>query len=195
MGCNLQKPAPVLFKGEEFYGKRDLESIREYHLFRENIDLSTKEKNRGSTNNFLNPNRNNSKMQNIEINEISYKFVMPIKGTIILTAPSDEICSDGVRIIAQKETSVISSAHGKVIYVGEGIRWYGNLIIVEHKESYITMYSYLRKIYVKIGDEVKQGQVIGSAGKLGIQDKNLQMCFTIRHSGQIVDPLKYISYD
>ncbi len=35
IGCGLQKPAPVLLKGEEFYGKRDLEYTREYHLIRE----------------------------------------------------------------------------------------------------------------------------------------------------------------
>lgn len=35
IGCGLQKPAPVLLKGEEFYGKRELEYAREYHLIRE----------------------------------------------------------------------------------------------------------------------------------------------------------------
>lgn len=40
ISCGLQKPAPVLLKGEEFYGKRDLEYTREYHLIKENVDSS-----------------------------------------------------------------------------------------------------------------------------------------------------------
>lgn len=44
VSCGLQKPAPVLLKGEEFYGKRDLEYTREYHLIREDVDPSIKKK-------------------------------------------------------------------------------------------------------------------------------------------------------
>jgi lipoprotein NlpD len=44
VSCGLQKPAPVLLKGEEFYGKRDLEYTREYHVIREDVDPSIKKK-------------------------------------------------------------------------------------------------------------------------------------------------------
>ncbi|MCM1002312.1 murein hydrolase activator EnvC family protein [Wolbachia pipientis] len=191
VSCGLQKPAPVLLKGEEFYGKRDLEYTREYHLIREDVDPSIKKENRKAVVDKVH--RDNNKAQNVEINGVNCKFVMPVKGTIISTASSDEVCKDGVKIAAQGGTNVVASAPGEVIYVGKGLRWYGNLIIVEHKDNYVTVYSYLKNIYVEIGDKVKQGQVIGSAGKSSTQDKDPQMCFTIRHNGQAVDPLKHMN--
>ncbi|MGL9731447.1 MAG: murein hydrolase activator EnvC family protein [Wolbachia sp.] len=191
ISCGLQKPAPVLLKGEEFYGKRDLEYTKEYHLIREDVDSSVKKENRKAVIDKVY--RENNKAQNVEIDGVNCKFVMPVKGTVISTASSDEVCKDGVKIAAQGGTNVVASAPGKVIYVGKGLRWYGNLIIVEHKDNYVTVYSYLKNIYVEIGDKVKQGQVIGSAGKSSTQDKDPQMCFTIRHNGQAVDPLKHMN--
>ncbi|MGL9681661.1 MAG: murein hydrolase activator EnvC family protein [Wolbachia sp.] len=191
ISCGLQKPAPVLLKGEEFYGKRDLEYAKEYHLIREDVDPSVKKENRKAVIDKVC--RENNKAQNVEIDWVNCKFVMPVKGTVISTASFDEVCNDGVKIAAQGGTNVVASAPGNVIYIGKGLRWYGNLIIVEHKDNYVTVYSYLRNIYVKIGDKVKQGQVIGSAGKSSMQDKDPQVCFTIRHNGQAVDPLKHMN--
>ncbi|MDR2609330.1 MAG: M23 family metallopeptidase, partial [Rickettsiales bacterium] len=169
ISCGLQKPASVLLKGEEFYGKRDLEYTREYHLIREDVDSSVKKENRKAVMDKVY--RDNNKAQNVEIDGVNCEFVMPVKGTVISTASSDEVCKDGVKIAAQGGTNVVASAPGKVIYVGKGLRWYGNLIIVEHKDNYVTVYSYLKNIHVEIGDKVKQGQVIGSAGKSSTQDK------------------------
>ncbi|MCA4775024.1 M23 family metallopeptidase [Wolbachia endosymbiont of Mansonella ozzardi] len=191
VSCGLQKPAPVLLKGEEFYGKRDLEYIREYRLVREDVDPSIRKENRKAVMDKVY--RDNNKARNVEIDMVNCKFVMPIKGTVISTTSSDEVCRDGVKIAAQGGTSVVASAPGKVIYVGKGLRWYGNLIIVEHRDNYVTVYSYLKNIHVEIGDKVKQGQVIGSAGKSSTQDKDPQMCFTIRHNGQAVNLLKHMN--
>ncbi|MGL9717302.1 MAG: murein hydrolase activator EnvC family protein [Wolbachia sp.] len=188
ISCGLQKPAPVLLKGEEFYGKRDLEYTREYHLIREDVDSSMQKESRKVTVSKV----YNDNTQNVEIDKVSCNFVMPVKGT---ATSSDEMCKDGIKIVAHNGTNVVASAPGKVIYVGKGLRWYGNLIIVEHKDNYMTVYSYLKNIHVKIGDKVKQGQVIGSAGKSSTQDKDPQMCFTIRHNGQAVDPLAHMNYD
>ncbi len=189
VSCGLQKPSPVLFKGEEFYGKRDLEYTREYHLIKNDTD-STRKENRKATINRIYRDKNDA--QNVKINESNYKFTMPVKGTTVF---SDKTCKDGVKIVAQSGTNVVASAPGKIIYVGKGLRWYGNLIIMEQKNNYITVYSYLKNIHVKIGDKVKQGQVIGSAGKSSTQDKDPQMCFTIRRNGQAIDPSLHMNCD
>ncbi len=189
VSCGLQKPSPVLFKGEEFYGKRDLEYTREYHLIKNDTD-STRKENRKATINRIYRDKNDA--QNVKINESNYKFTMPVKGTTVF---SDKTCKDGVKIVAQSGTNVVASAPGKIIYVGKGLRWYGNLIIMEHNNNYITVYSYLKNIHVKIGDKVKQGQVIGSAGKSSTQDKDPQMCFTIRRNGQAIDPSLHMNCD
>ncbi|MDD9331212.1 MAG: M23 family metallopeptidase [Wolbachia sp.] len=175
--CGLQKPAPVLLKGEEFYGRRDLEDTQEYNLIRENVDHSMKEENKKITINKIY--RDNYNVKNVEIDKINHsKFIMPIEGAVITKFNSnstDEVCKDGIKIASYNGTKVIASASGKVIYIGKGLRWYGNLVIVEHKDNYITVYSYLKNIHVKIGDKVKQGQVIGSAGKSSTEDKNPQI--------------------
>ncbi len=139
IGCGLQKPAPVLLKGEEFYGKRDLEYTREYHLIRE---PSVQKESRKAIINRIYKDNNNT--QNVGVN---CKFVMPVKGS---ATSSDEMCKDGIKIAAQNGTNVVSSAPGKVIYVGKGLRWYGNLIIVEHKDNYMTVYSYLKTYMLKL---------------------------------------------
>lgn len=190
-GCGLQKPAPVFLKGEEFYGKRDLEYTREYHFIRGDVDMLEKKEDRKFTIRRVYKDESNKKI--VEANKENCKFIMPIKGVVKSTNSSDEMCKDGIKIAAQNGTNVVASASGKVIYVGKGLRWYGNLIIVEHKDNYMTVYSYLKNINVEIGDKVSQGQVIGSAGKSSTQDKNPQMCFTMRHNGQAVDPLPHMS--
>lgn len=181
VNCGLQKPAPALLKGEEFHGRRDLESMQEYHLMKDNII------------------KNKSKKMTIKIHKniqvTNCKFIMPIEGEItekFKSNTTDEICKDGIKIASRNGSDVVASASGKVIYVGQGLRWYGNLVIIEHKDHYTTVYSYLKNIYVAIGDEVQQDQIIGSAGKSSTQDKNLQICFTMRHNGQAVDPLLHM---
>ncbi|MDN5248113.1 MAG: M23 family metallopeptidase [Wolbachia endosymbiont of Tyrophagus putrescentiae] len=183
VGCGLQKPALVLLKGEEFYGRRDLENIQEYRLIKN--DVVVKDKNKKITIKIY------KNTQNSE-----HKFIMPIRGEVVSKFKSktaDEVCKDGIKIISYNGSNVLASAHGKVIYVGKGVRWYGNLIVMEHEDSYITAYSYLKDIDVGIGDEVHQGQVIGSAGKSSTQDRNPQICFTMRNNGKAVDPLLHMN--
>lgn len=182
VSCGLQKPAPILLKGEEFYGRRDLESMQEYHLIKD--DVATKDLKKIIVKIYKNTQILNS------------KFIMPVEGEVIAKFKSsltDETCKDGTKLSSCNGSNVVASASGKVIYVGKGLRGYGNLIIMEHKDNYTTMYSYLKNIHVKIGDEMQQRQVIGSAGKSSTQDRNPQICFTMRHNGQTVDPLLYMN--
>ena len=69
ISCGLQKPAPVLLKGEEFCGKRDLEYTREYHLIREDVDSSIKKENRKAVIDKVY--RDNNKAQNVEIDVVN----------------------------------------------------------------------------------------------------------------------------
>ncbi|WP_253300082.1 murein hydrolase activator EnvC family protein [Wolbachia endosymbiont of Chironomus riparius] len=184
VSCGLQKPSAVLFRGEDFYGNRDLENTREYHLIKDGV----KEKSKKITVKIY---KNTPKTESA-----SHKFLMPIKGKITAKFKSDisdEMCKNGIKISSDNGSDVIASASGKVIYVGKGLRWYGNLIIIEHKNNYVTVYSYLKTIQVEIGDKVRQGQVIGLAGKSSTQDKKPQICFTIRYNGQAVDPTLHMN--
>ena len=80
---------------------------------------------------------------------------------------------------------VRAAKSGRVVYAGDGLKAYGLLLIVKHNEQYLSAYAYNRKILVKEGELVKQGQVIAEMGKKG--DKTL-LHFQIRKNGKPVNP-------
>ncbi|MCB1055032.1 MAG: M23 family metallopeptidase [Acidobacteria bacterium] len=73
----------------------------------------------------------------------------------------------GLDIAAAEGTPIKASASGKVIYSGNGLRGYGNLIIVDHGDDYRTIYAHNRSNRVSVGQQVRQGEVIGYVGRTG----------------------------
>ena len=76
------------------------------------------------------------------------------------------------------------------MYAGNGLLGYGNLIIVNHNEHYLSAYAHNRKILVKEGEGVKAGQVIAELGNTGTDKPKLH--FEIRKNGNPVDPSRYL---
>ncbi len=83
-----------------------------------------------------------------------------------------------------------SSRSGKVVYAGDGLKGYGNLIIVRHSDIYLSAYAHNQSILVKEGAFVKQGQKIALLGDTGTQSPKLH--FEIRKRGKPVNPLKLL---
>jgi lipoprotein NlpD len=77
------------------------------------------------------------------------------------------------------------------VYVGSGIRGYGNLIIIKHDESFLSAYAHTREVAVHEGQEVLRGQVMAQMGVGPHQAAALY--FEIRLNGKPVDPLPYLS--
>ena len=89
---------------------------------------------------------------------------------------------NGIDIDVAEGTSIAAVSPGQVLYTG-WFRGYGNLIIVDHGGEYYTLYAHAANIRVAEGDEVKQGQVIGTVGDTGsLQGPRLY--FEVRHGGQ-----------
>lgn len=86
--------------------------------------------------------------------------------------------------------SIFAAAGGKVVYSGDGLIGYGNLIIIKHDNTYLSAYGHNRRLLVKEGSEVKQGQKIAEMGDSGKQGVILH--FEIRRDGKPVDPLRYL---
>ena len=77
-----------------------------------------------------------------------------------------------------------------VVYTGNGIKGYGNLIIIKHNETFLSAYAHTSKILVEENNLVKKGQVIA---KLGDTDSIKPILhFQIRKNGKSVDPIKYL---
>lgn len=96
----------------------------------------------------------------------------------------------GVDIAGKNGEPVGAAADGKVVYVGSGLRGYGNLVIVRHNATYLSAYGHNSKILVKEGQAVTRGQKIAEIGSSDADQAKLH--FEIRRQGKPIDPLKYL---
>lgn len=99
----------------------------------------------------------------------------------------------GLKISGQAGQSVVATADGEVVYSGNGLRGYGNLIIIKHNEALLSAYAHNRKLLVKEGETVIQGQKIAEMGNTDTDTPQLH--FEIRRHGKPVDPLKFLPPD
>lgn len=83
-----------------------------------------------------------------------------------------------------------AAAHGEVVYAGNGLLGYGNLVIINHDKRYLSAYAHNSRIFVREGDKVKAGEKIAEIGKTGSTRSMLH--FEIRRDGNPVDPLRYL---
>jgi lipoprotein NlpD len=96
----------------------------------------------------------------------------------------------GIAIAGAPGEAVFAAETGKVVYAGNGLRGYGNLVIVKHDNDLLSAYAHNRSILVKEGQLVKRGQQIA---ELGMTDADKPMLhFEIRKAGKPVDPLGYL---
>lgn len=107
-----------------------------------------------------------------------------------LLAKYSEGGSKGVQIGGKLGDAVLASANGRVTYVGDGVRGYGNLVIVKHNDEYLSVYAHNRRILVQSGQTVSKGQKIAEMGN-GDANKPL-LHFEIRRFGKPVDPLQFL---
>jgi len=129
--------------------------------------------------------------KNIVSNKTDYLW--PVKGKILskygLLAKG--LRNDGINISANKGDPVFASKDGKVVYAGNEIQAFGNLILIKHYDNKTTAYAHLDKIKVKKGQTVKKGEVIAALGNSGKVSKP-QLHFELRDSNGPLNPLKYL---
>jgi lipoprotein NlpD len=118
------------------------------------------------------------------------KWRWPTHGKVIETYSSSDETRKGIDISGRLGQSVTASAAGRVVYSGSGLRGYGKLIIVKHNERFLSAYAHNRKLLVKEGQQVKQGQKIAEMGRSGVD--RVKLHFQIRRDGKPIDPLRYL---
>ncbi len=112
----------------------------------------------------------------------------PARGPIVGRFSS---LNKGINIAGRKGDPIFSTATGKVVYSGNGLRGYGNLIIIKHNNLYLTAYAHNNAMLVKEGAWVKRGQKIATMGNTGT--RRVMLHFEIRRGGQPMNPLKYLA--
>jgi len=99
---------------------------------------------------------------------------------------------DGIDIPAERGTPVEAAADGVVLYSGDEIKGYGNLVIIRHSGGIITVYAHGDKNLVSEGDEVKAGQQVAQVGDSGTATTT-HLHFEVRVDEQPRDPLDYLT--
>ena len=118
------------------------------------------------------------------------KWRWPSKGRVIKTFKSNDTARKGIGIRGRLGQPIKAAAAGTVVYSGNGLINYGNLIIIKHSHSFLSAYAHNKKLLVKEGDSVKPGQTIA---KMGSPDSSkAQLHFEIRRNGKPVNPLRYL---
>lgn len=115
-------------------------------------------------------------------------FSWPVRGPILNTF--DDSKNKGVNIGGSQGQAVKAAADGRVVYAGNGLRGYGNLIIIKHDATYLTAYAHNSALMVKEGDAVTKGQKIAEMGNT--DSDRVMLHFEVRRQGKPVDPLKYL---
>jgi lipoprotein NlpD len=96
----------------------------------------------------------------------------------------------GIDIAGKLGDSITAAADGKVVYAGNSLRGYGNLVIIKHDNTYLTAYAHNRTLLLKEGDAVKKGQKIA---EMGDTDTNsVKLHFELRVNGKPVNPTPYL---
>ena len=100
----------------------------------------------------------------------------------------------GIDIAYSRGTKVVSTADGKVIEKAFDANGYGNYIVVKHKYGFYTRYAHMDKVYVKEGQNVQQGEVIGTLGNTGLST-GPHLHYEVRIGSQVVDPQRYLDFN
>ena len=99
---------------------------------------------------------------------------------------------DGIDIPAPKGTPIVSVDDGVVAYSDNGIRGYGNMIVIAHSDDIFTVYAHNRKNKVDKGDRVRKGQQIAEIGNTG-RSTGPHLHFEIRVKNKVRNPAQYLS--
>lgn len=99
---------------------------------------------------------------------------------------------DGIDVPAPRGTPIVAVDTGVVIYSDDGIRGYGNMIVLAHGDDIFTVYAHNRKNKVDKGDRVERGEVIAEVGNTG-RSTGPHLHFEIRVKNKVKNPARYLS--
>ena len=183
IGEKLLIPAKIIYQIEK--GETAIQIANEYGMtFSELITL----------NNIIDPDalKSGYKLKIIEM-DIKIKLSWPTNGEIISNfgIQQNGVYSNDIRIITKADSEIKAAAPGIIVYAGNEIGNYGNLIIIRHKDDWFSSYGHLNTIMVQKGSIVEDKQILGS---IKTNDPLLkpELYFGLRNGTKAVDPLKYL---
>ena len=121
-------------------------------------------------------------------------FLWPVRGSVISDygAKPGGLQNDGINIAAPRGAAVRAAEAGEVVYAGNELKGFGNLLLVRHKDGWITAYAHADELLVKRGDEVRRGQTIAKVGSTG-GVSTPQLHFEIRRGSRPINPRDHLA--
>ena len=114
----------------------------------------------------------------------------PTSGRLVEQFSTAELGNKGIDIAGQRGQAILSAADGQVVYAGNALRGFGNLVIINHTNEYLSAYAHNDVLLVKEGQKVRRGQQIARMGSTDTTSPRLH--FEIRYRGQSVNPVSYL---
>jgi murein DD-endopeptidase MepM/ murein hydrolase activator NlpD len=116
-------------------------------------------------------------------------FLWPVRGPIVegFGSGPDGTRNEGINIAAPQGAPVRAADAGVVVYVGNELRGYGNLILIKHPQGWISAYAHCGAVSVRRGEKVRRGQIIARVGATGDVEEP-QLHFELRRGKKAVDP-------
>jgi len=134
--------------------------------------------------------RKKAQQQNTVFSQKIRNWRWPAKGKVINKFSIAKQGNKGIDIAGRRGDSVKATADGKVVYAGDALQGYGQLIIVKHNDDYLSAYAHNDRILVKEQQVVKAGQVIAKMGDTDAE--RVMLHFEVRFRGKSVNPMKYL---
>lgn len=118
------------------------------------------------------------------------RWVWPAEGQIVGRFSNSESGNKGVDIQNSQGSPIVAAAAGKVVYTGEALRGYGQLVIIKHTDTFLSAYAHNDRILVSEQQWVNAGEQIGTMGSSGTDSVKLH--FEVRYRGKSLDPMRYL---
>lgn len=99
--------------------------------------------------------------------------------------------NDGIDIALPTGTPIKAAENGVVIYAGDGLKEFGNTVLVRHEDGLVTVYGHASELKVQRGQKVRRGEDIALAGMSGSADTP-KLHFEVRKDSTPVDPARYL---
>ncbi|MDD5692769.1 MAG: M23 family metallopeptidase, partial [Candidatus Omnitrophica bacterium] len=140
---------------------------------------------------ILIPNR--LKQQNVPVRLSGDDFIWPLKGRVIagFGASYRNIINKGLNIQGSPSADILAARSGKVVFYAADLGNFGRTVIIDHGDGLRSVYARASDVFVRPGDNVQRGIVVGRVGSGG-RDKNNYLHFEIRKGALPENPLFYL---
>jgi septal ring factor EnvC (AmiA/AmiB activator) len=127
--------------------------------------------------------------------QLKGKLTLPVKGELTnrygTPRPGSTVDWKGLFLRTSDGQPVKAIAAGRVVFA-DWLRGFGNLLIIDHGEGYMSLYGNNETLYKQVGDVVRGGDTIAAAGNTG-GNENFGLYFELRHESKPLDPMKWMA--